>query len=250
MGPDDQPKLEYDLNEIDATTKKIPNQGSKMCRQSTIRSMVKLETAVIKSGVILKHKFCQQQDNTSFNKLDWYQSEPSHWMSRGESSPQRPVQTLKLIRQQQRVALRAPLRTPSFHNTGGCSIQERRFAIGQLRPLQLREWQGVTRLNDTAGQSLKALLLMLVTLEYQSSGRSGQTNWTAGVSPMTSQVSLCVMSRWSALSLFPARERMEERHVKALMSRTHQLGALVNEDNPQNGRQAAETATTDTMEGF
>jgi hypothetical protein len=42
---------------------------------------------------------------------------------------------------------------------------------------------------------------------------------------------------------------MEEGHVKALMSRTHHLGALVNENNPQNDRQAAGTATTDTMDG-
>ena len=42
---------------------------------------------------------------------------------------------------------------------------------------------------------------------------------------------------------------MEEGHVKALMSRTHQMEALVNEDNPRNDRPAAGTATTDTMEG-
>jgi hypothetical protein len=66
---------------------------------------------------------------------------------------------------------------------------------------------------------------------------------------MTSQVSLCVMSRWSALSLFTAQERIEEGHVKALMLRTHQLGALVNEDNPQDDRQAAGTVTIDMMVG-
>ena len=108
---------------------------------------------------------------------------------------------------------------------------------------------GVTRLNVIAGQSMKALLLRLVAWEYQSSGRSGQANWTAGVSPMTSQVSLCVMSRWGALSLVTVQERMEEGHVTALMSRTHQMGALVNEDNPQNDRQAAGTATPDTRAG-
>ena len=170
-------------------------------------------------------------------------------MIQGANSTQRPVQTFKLIRSQRLVALRAPLRISSFRNAGGRSIRARRFAIKQQRPIQLRGWQGVTRLNDTAGQSMKALLLRLVTWEYQSSGRSGQANWTAGVSPMTSQVSLCVMSRWSAFSLFTAQEQMEEGHVKALMSRTHQMGALVNEDNPRNDRLVAGTATTDTTEG-
>jgi hypothetical protein len=51
------------------------------------------------------------------------------------------------------------------------------------------------------------------------------------------------------VSLFTAQERMEEGHVTALMSRTHQLGALVNEDNPQNDRQEAGTATNDMMDG-
>jgi len=170
-------------------------------------------------------------------------------MIQGVKSLQRPIQTFKLIRSQRLVVLSAPPRTSSFYYTGGRSIQARIFAIKQQRRLPIREWRVVTRLHDTAGQSLKALLLMLVTWENQSSGTSGQTNWTAGVSPMTSQVSLCVMSRWGALSLVTVQDRMEEGHVTALMSRTHQMGALVNEDNPQNDRHAAGTATTDTMAG-
>ena len=126
---DDKPKLEYDLSELDATTKVISNQGSKMRRQSTLLSMVKSELEVIELGGNFNHRLRQQQDNTSVNKLDWYLSKPSHWMIQGVSSPQRPVQTLKLIRPQQRVALRAPFRTPSFHRTEGRNIQERRFAI-------------------------------------------------------------------------------------------------------------------------
>jgi hypothetical protein len=166
---DDKPKLENDLSEINATTKVISNQGSDMRRQSTLRGMVELETAVIELGENFNYELCQQQDNTSVNKLYWYQSKPSHWMIQGVSSPQRPVQTHKLIRPQQRVALRAPFRTPSFHRPGGRNIQERRFAIRQQKFLQVREWQGVTRLSDTAGQSMKALLLMLVSLENETS---------------------------------------------------------------------------------
>ena len=51
------------------------------------------------------------------------------------------------------------------------------------------------------------------------------------------QVSLRVMSRWSAWPVVPARERMEEKPVKALILRTHQLGAVFNKDNPHTGRQ-------------
>ena len=134
------------------------------------------------------HKLCQQQDNMSANKLDQHQRNMSHWMIQGVKSLQRPIQTFKRIRSQRLVVLSAPPRTSSFYYTGGRSIQARIFAIKQQRRLPIREWRVVTRLHDTAGQSLKALLLMLVTWENQSSGTSGQTNWTAGVSPMTSQV--------------------------------------------------------------
>jgi hypothetical protein len=69
------------------------------------------------------------------------------------------------------------------------------------------------------------------------------------VSPMTLKVLLCVMRHWSALSLLSARVRTEEGHVKALMSRTHQLRALVNKDNPQNVRQKQASVTSDTPDG-
>ena len=54
---------------------------------------------------------------------------------------------------------------------------------------------------------------------------------------MVKKVSLHVMSRGSAWSLVPARERMEEKPVKTLNLRTHQLGAVFNKDNPHAGRQ-------------
>ena len=78
---------------------------------------------------------------------------------------------------------------------------------------------------------------MLVASEEQSCGVSGQSNCTTGATLMMKQVSLHVMSRWSAWSLVPAWERLEEKLVKALILRTHQLGAVFNKDNPQPGRQ-------------
>jgi hypothetical protein len=78
---------------------------------------------------------------------------------------------------------------------------------------------------------------MLVAFENQSYEMSGQTSLTAGVSPMMSKVSLCIMSHWSALSLLSARVRTEEGHVKA-----------PNKDNPQNSLQEQVSATSDTPE--
>ena len=93
-----------------------------------------------------------------------------------------------------------------------------------------------------------ALFPMLVALEEQSCGMSGQSNCTTGVTPMMKQVSLYVMSRWSAWSLVPARERLKEKPVKALMLRTHQLGALFNKDNPHTGRQERASAAYGTSD--
>ena len=80
---------------------------------------------------------------------------------------QRPIQTFKLIRSQRLGGLRTPARTSSLYRTGGRSIHARSFVNKQQRPAQVREWQGVTRLHDPTGQSLKALLLMLVMWEDQ-----------------------------------------------------------------------------------
>ena len=206
MGREDKQQFDHDMRENDATSKIIYNQGSEKGWQSTPRSTVKLEAVVMELDGNFTHKLCQQQDNMSANTMDQNQSNRSHWMIQGVQSMQRPIQTFKLIRSQRLVVLRSPARTSSLYHTGGRSIHARSFVNQQQRPAQVREWQGVTRLHDTTGQSLKALLLMLVTWENQSSGTSGQTNWTAGVSPMTSQVSLCVMSRWGALSLVTVQD--------------------------------------------
>ena len=59
---------------------------------------------------------------------------------------------------------------------------------------QVIEWQEATLLNAAADQSTMALFPMLVALEEQSCGMSGQSNCTTGVTPMMKQVSLYVMS--------------------------------------------------------
>ena len=53
------------------------------------------------------------------------------------------------------------------------------------------------QLSAAAGQSTMVLTPILVAVEQQSYGPSGQTNWTAGVSPMMKKVLVCVTSRWS-----------------------------------------------------
>ena len=58
-----------------------------------------------------------------------------------------------------------------------------------------------------------------------------------------------VMSRWSAWSLVPARERLEEEPVKTHMLRAHRLGALFNKDNPHTGRHERASATYGTSDG-
>ena len=82
-----------------------------------------------------------------------------------------------------------------------------------------------------------ALFPILVASEEQSCRASGQSTCTTGANPMMKQVSFHVMSRWSAWSPVPAWARLEEQLVKALILRTHQLGAVFNKDNPQPGRQ-------------
>ena len=68
------------------------------------------------------------------------------------------------------------------------------------------------------------------------------------MTPMMKKVSLCVMSHWSVWSLVPAWERLEEKPVKALMLRTHQLGTLFNKDNPHTGRQERASAAYGTSD--
>ena len=60
---------------------------------------------------------------------------------------------------------------------------------------QVIEWQEATRLNAAADQSTMALFPMLVALEEQSCGMSGQSSCTTGETPMMKQVSLYIMSR-------------------------------------------------------
>ena len=237
------------MRENYAIIKIIYSQGAGRDWKSTICSTIKLETMSMELDGNFTQKLGHQQANRAVNKLDQQHSNLSQRTIHGVKSLQRPTQTFKPIRSQRLGGLRTLARTFSFYRTGGRSIHSRSSVNKQQRSSQAREWQGVTRLHDTTGQSLKALLLMLVTWEDQSTGTSGQTNWTAGVSPLTSKVSLCVMSRWGALSLVTVQEQMEEGHVAALMSRTHQMGALVNEDNPQNDRQEAVTATSGMTAG-
>ena len=80
MGWKDKQQFDHDMRENDATTKIIYNQGSERGWQSTLRSMVKLETVVMELDGNFTHKLCQQQDNKSVNKLDQHQSNLSHWM--------------------------------------------------------------------------------------------------------------------------------------------------------------------------
>jgi len=249
MGQENKHQFEHDMRENYAITKIIYSQGAGRDWKSTICSTIKLETMSMELDGNFTQKLGHQQANRAVNKLDQQHSNLSQRTIHGVKSLQRPTQTFKPIRSQRLGGLRTLARTFSFYRTGGRSIHSRSSVNKQQRSSQAREWQGVTRLHDTTGQSLKALLLMLVTWEDQSTGTSGQTNWTAGVSPLTSKVSLCVMSRWGALSLVTVQEQMEEGHVAALMSRTHQMGALVNEDNPQNDRQEAVTATSGMTAG-
>jgi hypothetical protein len=77
------------------------------------------------------------------------------------------------------------------------------------------------QLSTAAGHSTMALTTMLVTVEQHSYGTSGQTNWTAGVSPMIKKVSVCVSSRWSTRIHPPTQAWKEVSHGWIFMSRTH-----------------------------
>ena len=79
-----------------------------------------------------------------------------------------------------------------------------------------------SQLTAAAGQSTMALTPMLVAGEQQSYGTSGQTNWTAGVSPMMKKVSVCVSSRGSTRIHPPTQAGKAVSHGWVLMSRTHQ----------------------------
>jgi hypothetical protein len=78
---------------------------------------------------------------------------------------------------------------------------------------------------------------MLVLIEEQSYGKSGQYNWSASVSPMTKQDSYESMSRRSAPTHPSAQAPCGVTPEVALMLRTRKRGSSVNEDNPQAHRQ-------------
>ena len=73
----------------------------------------------------------------------------------------------------------------------------------------------------TAEQSMMVLTPMLVAIEQQLYGTSGQLSWPAGVSPMMKKVSDESLSRRSTRIHPPAKAWKEVSHGWVLMLRTH-----------------------------
>jgi hypothetical protein len=111
--------------------------------------------------------------------------------------------------------------------------------------LRVVEWQEAIQLIDTAEQSTMVLSPMLVLIEEQSHGKSGQHNWSASVSPVTKQDSYESMSRQSAPTHPSAQALCGVTLEEEIILRTRQRESSVNENNPQARQQERASRETE-----